>query len=66
MCSVPVVFLVSLEKVAVVLLRFVIQLEVFAATNFPSGLSNKCACCECADTIDDVLENLFLDFVSRS
>ena len=74
--SIPSVFLTSIEIVLyqffaalfVMITRFVIQLGVFSATNrFPTGpgpslFDNECACCERTDTIDDVLENLFLVF----
>ena len=73
MLSIPFVFVISIDHVFVLFFHstfamitgFVIQ----SVASFPSGLSlfeNKCACCEQSETIDDILENLFLYFVTRS
>ena len=61
---------VARERDCTACAQLLCKTHALAASNcFPSGRSrceNKCACCECIETVDDVLENMFLDFVTCS
>ena len=64
------VFPLFFHSTFVMITRFVTQLGVFDATNCfpsrPSLIEDKCVCCEQTETTDDVLDNLFLYFVTCS
>ena len=61
---------VARERDCTACAQLLCKTHALAASNcFPSGRSrceNKCACCECIETVDDVLEHMFLDFVTCS